>query len=144
MLELARGFTASGQPVFPLRPLSKIPFAGTSGLKDATTNLAQVEAWWTESPESNIGLPTGIVFDAIDVDGIEGANALEEWAETHGGARTIPDPTVLTPSGGYHIYVTPTGVGNRAGMLPHVDYRGRGGYVLAPGSKLPHGEYRWL
>jgi hypothetical protein len=46
---------------------------------------------------------------------------------------------------GFHWYVKPTGVGNRAGVLPGVDFRGRGGYVLGPPSVHPKGHrYRWI
>jgi Bifunctional DNA primase/polymerase, N-terminal len=43
------------------------------------------------------------------------------------------------------IYLAPTGAGNRAGLLEHVDWRGRGGYVVAPPSRHVSGaRYRWL
>jgi Bifunctional DNA primase/polymerase, N-terminal len=43
------------------------------------------------------------------------------------------------------IYLTPTGSSNRAGLLDHVDWRGRGGYVVAPPSRHGGGRrYRWL
>jgi hypothetical protein len=41
--------------------------------------------------------------------------------------------------------VAPTGSGNRAGLLEQVDWRGRGGYVVAPPSQHATGRhYRWL
>ena len=146
LLEAALEFALQGQPVFPCRALDKRP-ATVNGFKDATTDVDQITEWWhpdwPNTRDYNIGLPTGVLFDVIDVDGLEGANALEEWAEQYEWVRRLPGPTVVTPSGGYHIYVTPTGAGNRAGMVPHVDYRGVGGYVLAPPSRLEHGVYRW-
>jgi FtsP/CotA-like multicopper oxidase with cupredoxin domain len=43
------------------------------------------------------------------------------------------------------IYLAPTGSGNRAGLLEQVDWRGRGGYVVAPPSQHATGRhYRWL
>lgn len=64
----------------------------------------------------------------------------------------LPDPglrilgTVATPRpGGLHVYVPVTGLGNRAGWVgKHVDYRGLGGYVVAPPSRTEVGVYRWL
>jgi hypothetical protein len=39
----------------------------------------------------------------------------------------------------------PTGSGNRAGLLEQVDWRGRGGYVVAPPSRHASGRpYQWL
>lgn len=141
LLGLALGYAAEGQPVFPCQQEGKQP-ATRNGFKDATLDEDLITRWW-EISDYNIGLPTGIIFDAIDVDGLEGSDALEEWADgAPASIHRLLTPRVLTPSGGYHIYIAPTGQGNRAGMLPHVDYRGVGGYVLGVGSRLPHGEYR--
>lgn len=128
-----------GLPVFPLQPLSKIPHRGTRGVKEATTDPARIEAWWTAQEDSNIGLATGHLVDVLDFDGMDQAHA--EWTKAFGptwaGAGVHPLATVNTPRpGGLHIYVKATGDGNRAGVVPGVDYRGRGGYVLAPPSRL--------
>ena len=46
---------------------------------------------------------------------------------------------------GFHYFVLPTGLGNRAGVLPGVDYLGRNAYVVAPPSQHPSGvRYRWI
>lgn len=46
---------------------------------------------------------------------------------------------------GWHHYLAASGAGNRAGLLEHVDWRGRGGYVVAPPSQHVSGtRYRWL
>lgn len=140
LLEAALAFADEGQPVFPCKPGLKVP-AVVNGFKDATLDADQIETWW-EKADYNIGLPTGVLFDVIDVDGLEGMNNLELWAAEF--KVVLPEPTVATPSGGYHIYVHPTGNGNRAGMLEHVDYRGVGGYVLAVPSVTEKGSYRWL
>jgi hypothetical protein len=49
------------------------------GVKDATTNRAQILAWWTRHPQANIGLATGHLFDVLDVDGPAGAQAIRPW-----------------------------------------------------------------
>jgi hypothetical protein len=41
------------------------------GLKGATTNPAVITKWWTMWPEANIGLLTGVAFDALDLDSAE-------------------------------------------------------------------------
>jgi hypothetical protein len=74
----------------------------------------------------------------------DGAAVLARLTAPHGG---IPDTwTVTTPSGGRHLYFRqPAGrepFGNSARTLGALlDTRGAGGYVLAPGSRLPNGGY---
>jgi hypothetical protein len=54
------------------------------GVRDATTNRARVLAWWTRHPQANIGLAIGHRFDVLDVDGLIGAQAIQELAAKHG------------------------------------------------------------
>jgi hypothetical protein len=52
---------------------------------------------------------------------------------------------VYTPRGGRHLYVAPSGDGNAANFRPGLDYRGAGGYVVAPPSIGPNGKrYDWI
>lgn len=128
-----------GLPVFPCLPGGKRPLTA-HGYKDATTDLDRIRAWWKASPEANIGIPTGGRFEVFDVDGPEGLIALGDYMDQ--GAFPIPLGIVLTPRG-RHIYVPPTGAGNTTGLLPKVDVRGVGGYVVAPPSRTPEGTYFW-
>jgi Bifunctional DNA primase/polymerase, N-terminal len=113
------------------------------GVKDATCNRARVLAWWTRHPHANIGLACGHLFDVLDVDGPAGAHAIRELAAEPGLASS--GPLVHTGGGGWHFYLAPTGLGNaRPHDLPHVDWRGRGGYVVAPPSRHASGHpYQW-
>jgi hypothetical protein len=113
------------------------------GVKDATCNRARVLAWWTRSPQANIGLATGYRFDVLDVDGPQGAHTIRALAATHG--LTSSGPLVRTGGGGWHFYLAPTGLGNvHPQGLEHVDWRGRGGYVVAPPSRHASGHpYQW-
>jgi hypothetical protein len=113
------------------------------GVKDATTNRARILAWWTRHPQANIGLATGHRFDVLDVDGPTGARAIQDLAAAHDLRSS--GPLVRTGGGGWHFYLRPTGLGNiRPQGLAHVDWRGRGGYVVAPPSRHASGHpYRW-
>jgi len=113
------------------------------GVKDATCNRARILAWWTRHPQANIGLATGHRFDALDVDGPEGEEIIRTLAATHGLASS--GPLVRTGGGGWHYYLAPTGLGNAHPRdLEHVDWRGRGGYVVAPPSRHASGQaYQW-
>jgi hypothetical protein len=114
------------------------------GVKDATTNRARILAWWARHPQANIGLATGRLFDVLDVDGPEGAQAIRALAATHGLHST--GPLVRTGGGGWHYYLVPTGLGNiHPRGLAHVDWRGRGGLVVAPPSRHASGHpYHWV
>jgi Bifunctional DNA primase/polymerase, N-terminal len=114
------------------------------GVKDATTNRARVLAWWTRHPQANIGLATGRLFDVLDVDSPAGERAIRQLAAAHGLASS--GPLVRTGGGGWHFYLAPTGLGNvHPRGLEHVDWRGRGGYVVAPPSRHANGHpYQWL
>lgn len=131
-------YAANGIAVFRLLPGGKRPFPGTRGLHDATCDLDVVQAWWRDQPQANIGIPTGHGFDVIDVDGPPGHSSLVDLE---------PIPTLArarTGSGGLHLYVAATGRGNGARIQPGIDYRGIGGYVVAPPSRHANGRlYRW-
>jgi hypothetical protein len=112
------------------------------GVKDATCNRARVLAWWTRHPRANIGLATGHAFDVLDVDGPTGAQALRSLAAEHSLGSS--GPLVRTGGGGWHFYLAPTGLGNtRPAGLRNVDWRGRGGYVVAPPSHPSGHPYQW-
>lgn len=145
VLSAALWYASHGLPVFPVRPGDKKPFPRTRGVLDATTNPEQITAWWTAEPEANVGVATGFVVDVVDFDG---PAAHAAWGRVYGdtwGGLTVLG-TVSTPrAGGLHLYVPALPHSkNRAHMLDGVDYRGRGGYVVAPPSKTPLGPYRFL
>lgn len=141
--DAALGYAKRGWPVFPCEPRGKRPLGRLvpHGLKDATTDAEQVRAWWREAPEANIGIATGIAFDVLDVDGDAGWHSLANVIDASGCLAS--SPVVFTPGGGGHYLFRPTGVGNRAGFRPHLDWRGAGGYVVAPPSAHPNGGSYW-
>jgi Bifunctional DNA primase/polymerase, N-terminal len=114
------------------------------GVKDATINRARVLAWWSRHPQANIGLATGHAFDVLDVDGPAGAQAIRTLAAENGLHSS--GPLVRTGGGGWHFYLAPSGLGSvHPRELDHVDWRGRGGYVVAPPSRHASGHlYQWV
>jgi hypothetical protein len=137
----ARWYAGQGIPVFPLMPAEKKPFPGSRGFKDATTDLAQVNRWWTAHPQANIGIPTGGLFDVIDIDGELGALSYRELRDTDVIPRIYGKATTGRPCS-RHLYIAATGDGNSAGVWPGIDYRGAGGYVVAPPSRTER-RYDW-
>jgi hypothetical protein len=99
---------------------------------------------WSWQPQANIGLATGFVVDVIDVDGPAGLQSLARMTSLPSVVGIVSTPR----AGGMHLYVPATGRGNRAGIAPAIDYRGLGGYVVAPPSVFTShtgtdGTYTW-
>lgn len=138
----ARAYAANNWPVFPLRPRDKTPLTA-NGFKDASVHPEQVELWWRQWPHANIGLPTGHHFDVLDLDGPTAINSLDQLL---GGRYRHTGPVSLTGKG-WHCLFAPTGAGNGTSVgFPDskIDFRGRGGYIVAPPSVHPLGHlYTW-
>lgn len=144
LLGAALWYAHHGLHVFPVQPGSKVPHPHTRGVLEATTDPDRIRAWWDRWPGSNVALATGHLVDVVDFDGEEAHRA---WGDRYGGgwAGLTPVATASTPRpGGFHLYVPASGKGNRAAMLPSLDYRGLGGYVVAPPSRTDLGTYRFL
>jgi hypothetical protein len=147
----AAWYASLGLPVLPLAPGSKVPLGGSCcwgsharGCTQALSNAEAVAHWWAQHPTANVGLATGHVVDVIDVDGPTGWHqwlAGVDWPDVLGAVCT-PRP------GGVHRYVRRTGRGNGQKIAPGIDYRGAGGYVVAPPSWVREpgyaGSYWWL
>lgn len=138
-------YAEQGLHVFPLTPGTKIPLKCSGGFKDATTDRAQVDLWWTGNPNLNIGIATGHLVDVIDIDGAAGVRS---WVELREDLPPILGKVSTPRPGGNHLYVRAVpGRGNKAGIFPAIDYRGTGGYVVAPPSVITGGDnpgpYTW-
>lgn len=162
MAEAALAYASWGWLVFPLLATGEVnPRTGeisdgkkpatNHGLNDATTDCDEIRRWWDTHPNHNIGLPTGHLFDVIDIDprhgGMESYRAVIAL-EDNKGEGPIPDVHAKagTGNGGWHFYVKPLGGGNTVNLSPGIDIRGVGGYVVAPPSVLGDYEhrYQWL
>jgi hypothetical protein len=140
--QFARFYASSGAPVLPIAPRGKIPLTA-HGLHDATTDVGLIDEWWSHWPDANIGLRTGILFDVLDIDGDEGVEELSRLLGDDDAALP-PGPIAFTPNDGVHMYFLPSGLGNRARFRPGLDWRGTGGYVVAPPSVGANGRrYKW-
>lgn len=130
-----------GFRVFPVKPRGKTP-AITGWQEAATTDLDQIEAWWDQNPDYNIGLLCGDGLTVVDLDGPAGRSWGVEVKEDP--ARGFQTKLVRTGSGGFHLYFTDGGdpLPQSAGAIaPGVDVRSGGkGYVVGAGSVHPNGE----
>lgn len=142
LLNAALNYANRGYPVFPCRTGEKVPLT-ERGFHDATTDREQIERWWGEFPDANIGLPTqGLLV--VDIDGTD-----DSWLNPERRVELSTGPTSMTPSGGrHHIFRQPEGRvwRNTVKMLAeHVDTRANGGYIVVPPSVLDGGRtYQWV
>ena len=166
LLDAALGYSVRGIPVFPVHaPVDGRCDCGNAtcgspakhprtlhGLDDATTDQDTIRAWWRRSPNANIGVTTGVAFDVLDIDGGPGKDGWSDVARLVAEHGCLPGgPVALTGGGGCHYVFKPTGLGNRAGIVnpdrgrTHLDWRGKGGYIVAPPSLHIAGErYQWV
>ena len=119
---------------------------------ESTTDHDQVKKWFKQWPNSlpaiDLTKSGHIILDGDrhgGPDGVAGAEQL--FAERSLSTATIP--TVITPQDGRHYWFTqptegePLGNSNKSISGKGIDVRGAGGYVIAPGTRLPDGrEYK--
>jgi hypothetical protein len=137
--QAALAYAKLGWPVLPLEPRDKRPLT-MHGLKDASTESEQIRTWWRQWPKANIGLRTGIAFDALDLDGPESKIAMTRLAPKY-----YHKGPISSTGKGYHLLFSVTGAKNhtRINGFP-IDFRGDNGYIVAPPSVHPNGHrYKW-
>jgi hypothetical protein len=129
-----------GWPVFPVSwDGQKIP-----KIKDwpnaATTDSAQIRAWWQKWPQAFVGLACGKAgFVVVDIDcKKDDANGFHTLADDYCLYDMPETPQVFTWSAGVHLYfgANPACViGNsigKHGLGPGLDIRGAGGFAVLP------------
>jgi Bifunctional DNA primase/polymerase, N-terminal len=142
-LDAALAYARTGWPVFPCRPESKEP-ATRNGFYDATTSERQIREWWHKDPARNVAIATGAPGpDVVDVDnhgpddnGFGTLNHLKREGLV-GGYHAV----VSTSSDGFHLYYRGSEQGNGSARGYRIDFRSKGGYVVAPPSATPAGQY---
>ncbi len=167
-LSWAQHYIQCGIPVFPVHGITpeghctcnkptcshpgKHP-AVNNGFKSATTDLNQINQWWQNQPQANIGIPTGDFSGLYVVDIDKKHNGIENYEAFQAQNQDSLPPATLqsaTGGGGFHlIYGAPSsGVAVKSttnmGGLKGVDFRGDGGYIVAPPSlHASHTHYSW-
>lgn len=141
--EHAKALAAQGFDIFPIAAGANAPPL----IKDWPNKAApNADYWDLIAPDANIAIHCkGMCVVDIDVKK-GGTDTYQSLKETYGWPDTR---TCRTPSGGGHLYyrLPPghPGVSNSVEVLgAGVDVRSTNGYVAAPGSTRPDGEYIWL
>ncbi len=99
----AIAYALIGLKVFRLVPGTKVPFKGSHGFYDATSDLEVIFEWWSNEPDANIGIVSGhssriVVLDVDPRNG--GDESLEKLTQLHSGlpktATAITSENILS------------------------------------------------
>lgn len=150
IVQWARDYASLGWKVFPVSP-DKTPLTA-HGFKDASADLTQINAWWTQYPQAGIGVATGevsgIVVLDVDLEKPGTEESLRELVRQRGALAQ--DVVARSGGGGWHFYFRHPSNGikvpnvQRLLGLTGIDVRGDGGYIIAPPSLHKSGNfYEW-
>jgi bifunctional DNA primase/polymerase-like protein len=114
------------------------PCAATAGISEATSDVATVEAWWSERPYSVL-LATGLTVDVLEVSALVGRRVCTQLREVG-----MVVPVAATPTGRWW-FAMQAGEALRPELAsrPDVALHGRGAWVAAPPSEGPQGVVHW-
>ena len=129
-----------GWSVIPVRE-DKRPAVKWSEFQTRKATDEEMKDWFI-TKRLGVGIVTGKLSNlcVVDIDSADGeANLMAVSPEV------FRAPNVTTPRGGRHLYhLYREGVGNKVGVIPGTDFRGEGGFVVAPPTIGPNGkEYTW-
>lgn len=140
-------YASLGWHVFPLKPGTKYPGC-EHGSSEATTDTAQIERWWTASPNSGIGMrPATSGLYVLDMDPRNGGEASFAALQAEHGLLLSP---VMAQSGrgtGFHMYFAAPVAGTRYKGQPGAGLDGKhNGFVVLPPSIHPGTQqpYTWM
>lgn len=142
ILEAALKYAEQGFSVIPISTKKK-PLVSWAEFQNRKATEEEIKKWFAEFINPNIGIVTGEISNllVVDCDTTEAIKQIEEL---------LPDnfegPISNTPRGGRHYYFQHcSGLSNRAGVLPGIDIRTVGGYIVIPPSANGSGKaYSWI
>ena len=136
MKEQAKMFVMENKySVFPTGK-NKIPLVPWVQFQHRFPTIEEIDAWWDQFPEAQIGIVTGEISNLTVVD-----------VEKGGDPSFLPQETTIvkTGGGGWHYYYTyAEGIKNSARIKELVDIRSEGGYVVSPYSSSDKGNYNYF
>jgi Bifunctional DNA primase/polymerase, N-terminal/Primase C terminal 1 (PriCT-1) len=147
-IKAARWYQGKGYSVIPIRDGSKIPRIDSwAEYQQKAADRNQIDQWWGRWPSANIAIVTGgisnlVVVDA-DVDPEKNKNGIP-IVENH-LSDSMEIPTQMTPRGGRHYFFKyGEGLTGKADVLPGVDIRTDGNYIIVAPSVGENGKpYKW-
>ena len=142
-LDAALRYASWGWAVLPIQPGSKLP-ASAHGVKDASTDPAQIRAWFEGRDDLNLAVAAGRASNLIcfDIDPRNGGDA--SWgAWLAMGGPHDDGPHALTAGGGSHYLATYDPAWRSSKLAQGVDLLSDGRYFLVYPSQIGGKKYEW-
>ena len=126
--------------VIPLKPGSEEPFLNWKELQGTKPTVEQIEGWFAQEPEINIGIMAGALSGIVVLVRESGYYSLGSYCVSH---RLTP--MARTHKAEYYYYKHPGMiVQSKENLLPGVHLVGDGAFVVAPPSVDGSGaDYEW-
>lgn len=159
LLQILHSYIDRGWNVFPVEPNGKRPVVIKQGIdhdgnsfeirlswKEFEYNRIskeQVSSWYEKFPDCNWGLICGKISNVcvVDIDGSDGVASLRKYHPEMENTKTL---TQATPHG-FHLIFKYSGNPTKSfPILPKVDVKADGGYVVIAPSKTLDGNYRFI
>ena len=132
--------------VIPIEPGGKKPLIKWEKYQKERATEDQIKKWWTKYPNANIGIITGVISDVIVID-IDSKKGDEEYIAKFNELHNTISQKTGKPNATQKFFKHPKDhtYHNMARLLPDVDVRANGGYVIVPPSIHPNGtQYKWI
>jgi len=144
LLDAALNYLRQGLSVIPIIPIDKRPLVPWEQFQKRRATEEEIRAWWAEHPGANIGILTGEVsrLVVVDIDSVEAKENLKDRLNRY-DLNAVPRSRT---GRGWQLFFKPPRlpIPNRTAILPNVDVRGEGGYIVAPPSLHRSGKtYKW-
>jgi hypothetical protein len=137
-----------GLSVIPVKFRDKKPIIPWQEFQKRIASTEEINEWWRKYPSANVGIVTGKVSGIFVVDLDKYAPDYSEEVFNKYFPENIICPTASTARGGQHLYFSypeNSNISIGARNVDGIDFRGEGGFVVAPPSIGENGKpYLWV
>jgi putative DNA primase/helicase len=137
-------YRRKGFSVIPIKTKGKTPIIEWKQFQEERATRKQIESWWRDYPNANIGIVTGAISDIVVID-CDSKTAAKAFEKTYPEAKSTLQ--VVTGRGKHFYFRWADGIRNNVAsrLGEGIDVRGEGGFVVAPPSIHETGKkYQWL
>lgn len=121
----------------------KHPVGKWKAAQQAPLSADDLRKRFGDNPDFNVGIVTGKVSNLIAID-VDDTNVAQSFAERVCQVTSKMPRVSRTRRGVHFLFAAPNhATKNAAGIEPHIDIRADGGFIVAPPSRHPDGEYSW-